>query len=59
MVKNDEKLDRLCFFYKKLGDREKGKIIKLSEKLYNSQKLIEDEISNLPEKNENFELGKT
>ena len=55
MVENDEKLDRLCSLYEKLDDKEKGKVIKLSEGLFNSQKIIEDEISVLTGKNINIE----
>jgi len=51
MTKDDEKLDRLCSLYEKLDDKEKGKVIKLSEGLFNSQKIIEDEVSVLTGKN--------
>ena len=50
-MEQDEKLERLSRIYEKLGDREKGTVIKFGEGLYNSQKVIEDEISVLAEKN--------
>ena len=51
MLENDEKLEKLSQIYEKLDDREKRTVIRLGEGLFNSQKIIEDEISVLTEKN--------
>jgi hypothetical protein len=51
--KNNDCLEKLCKLYEKLDDKDKEIIIRLTEGLLNSQKIMDIEKSKLTEKTEN------